>query len=336
MKNKRIGNHSKEGYTSHKLKEAVHLYKKGDINNAKKNIFELLEINPNDKAALNLLYSCYSKEKDYQSIINLLTNPSFKEDDVFLKITAAAIRLNDEKLLMYLYDKYYYDYSLIGNYEEEHGHKYRIARYYLMRKFGPLYDQTKERYIENDIWHYDKDKTTLITSINTLKMTYREYQTWYYNEESAKNYIEIINGSENIPDEFENEDEDNRKVEKGYFNPNIDIEVLFHKLKTSIEYNKDKLSCKKMGDSYVFEYQNCGITKSGKICNHIVVDTTFNSSNIINMYPIVDDNLYNRTQISNITNLLDERLKHIKETKSKILKPKTGLERFNNKYNKQK
>ena len=332
----KIDGYAKDGYIKHKFKEAQELYKKRDIKNAKNTIFNILEINPSDEGALGLLYRCYLAEKDYKSIIELLRSPNFIEDDIFLKLTSAAIKENDEELLMYLYDKYYYEYCLIGKYDEENGYIYRAVRFYLLKKFGPLLDKERNIYIENDVWKYNEDKTSLVADTSSHKMTYKENQTWNYRPHVTMSYLLARHSFECINDNSENSkfeedfDEYYKNVEKGYFLPNFDIESLYIKVRDSIEYNKERVRNTKQGDKYIFECKECGITKGGKICNYLVVETIFNSEDIINMYPLVTSEVFDKKDLCYIVNKLDENYYN------EGPKVPTGLERFNRKYGKKK
>ena len=83
-------------------------------------------------------------------------------------------------------------------------------------------------------------------------------------------------------------------------------------------------------ERYEFYYPQCGETKDGEILNAFVVFTIVGSSNILSMMPVKlnkDLAIYSFEELVEKDNI-------IKETPAlrKSRKPKTGLERFNQRY----
>lgn len=107
------------------------------------------------------------------------------------------------------------------------------------------------------------------------------------------------------------------------FSKEIDISFLFKQVKEYIKENVDKSSLKgPTVDSYLFYYPDCGIKKQGGNSDYFEVRAFTNTNNILTMYP--NDFLKNM-DICNLKELQEEKT---------MIKVKSGLERFQSRYNK--
>ena len=287
MKRNKIGKYSEKGHLAYVTQNILELIEKRKIKLAKQIIFDELKKFPNDECLNKHLAYCYFLEKNYEAMLKV--SKELKEEKEFLNITIAAIKLEDEEKLRYLYETYYYDYCLPIKLEYSKGDIYRLYRCYLMKRFEP---------------HLELD---------TFKMTYKERQVWQYSPENALDYIKKNYGG-------------NIQRRDVAFYPNIDLDELFEFATESIEYNKGRESCGRLGESYIFSYPGCGITSDGKECDYLIVSTSFNSNNVFSMHPATSLNLEYYPELSEFI--------HTKtQTKSSKVKAKSGLERFKSKYN---
>lgn len=205
----KVGNHSRKGHTIYITENIIKLIKNRKLREAKRILNEELEISPNDKHLRSLLLHCNLLEHNYEEVAYV--EKDLEEEDL-LKVTIAAIKLNDDKRIKYLYRRYFNFYKPKEHIDKE---GYRMLKYYLIKRLNPN--------VELDI----------------DKMSYKEKMVWNYDERHAINYIKSnycdISSSRNM-----------------ILSPSIDLEELYYLAKESIEYNKGNECIGKIGESYLF------------------------------------------------------------------------------------
>ena len=239
----KVGNYSRIGHTIYVTENIINLIKDRKLRKAKKILHEELEISPNDKHLRSLLLHCNFLEHNYEEILNV--EKDLEEEDL-LKVTIAAIKINAEEKLKYLYNNYYCNYTPKEHIDKE---AYRMLKYYLIKKFEPN------------------------INLDINKMSYKEKMVWNYDEQHAINYIKSnycnLTSSRNM-----------------MLSPSIDLEDLYYLAKESIEHNKGKECLGKIGESYIFHYPNCGFLKDSKtVCDYLVVSVVVNTKDILSIIP---------------------------------------------------
>lgn len=242
----KVGNYSRKGHTIYITENIIKLIKDRKIREAKRILKQELEISPNDKHLRSLLLYCNLLEHNYEEVAYV--EKDLEEEDL-LKVTIAAIKLNDDKRIKYLYRRYFNFYKPRKHIDKE---AYRMLKYYLIKRLNPN--------VELDI----------------EKMSYKEKMVWNYDENYAINYIKTnycnISSSRNM-----------------MLSPSINLEELYYLAKESIEYNKGNECVGKIGESYIFYYPNCGFLKdSNTICNYLVVSVVINTSDILSIIPTTE------------------------------------------------
>lgn len=205
---------------------------------------------------------------------------------------------------------------------EERVFKKLIALYIKLNEEEKLFDFYNKYYIDENkvdlkyldsnyylIQMYLKNKFDKSYSPNLEELSYFERQLIAYEEEKALDHIKQNHYLNNI--------------EKSMFSKEIDISFLFKQVKEYIKENVDKSSLKgPTVDSYLFYYPDCGIKKQGGNSDYFEVRAFTNTNNILTMYP--NDFLKNM-DICNLKELQEEKT---------MIKVKSGLERFQSRYNK--
>lgn len=117
-----------------------------------------------------------------------------------------------------------------------------------------------------------------------------------------------------------------RYDDKVVFDSNLNIEELFEKVKNHIEINKnlgvlDYPVC----DMYHFFYPRCGKVDGEYDTNYFRVITLVNTSNIITMHPVPFNKRMNPLSLEDV--------RKNEESVKSYVKTRSGLERFNARYN---
>lgn len=216
-------------------------------------------------------------------------------DKSFRKLTALYLKTENDKKLYPLYLKYYKD--SLDKIEHVASVEYKEKLSFYSARLVLL-----KRYGDLDE-----------SKINIEKLTFTDKQIINYDEETAIVHI-LKNHTSNY------------MKGKTKFYDNIDIKDLYYKAKEFINENMEKAKIYDgLIDSYVIYFPKCGVEYDGIECNHIMVKSIINTDQIMTIYPFVPK--YSK----NILYFDDK--KDLDISKSKI-KVKSGLERFNEKYNK--
>ena len=245
-----------------------------------------------------------------------------------------AKKMIDELLIIYPHDKnlilnlarYY---TLIQNYEEalilleQLGEGQSILKqtslHIKLKNEDKVYELYQKYFNDNYRYSYKRaGYNYLFIYLNKIynpnfqldieKLTYTESQIYSYSKEKALNHIKNHHYLYSYYD-------------KSMFDSNIDIEGLFDKVSEYIKNNNDGQMVQNIADVYDFYYPNRGKNKDHIYYNCFCVYTFVGSKDILTMYPHPEAK--NRKLI-----YLEELM-----PKRKV-KTKTGLERFNDKYNK--
>ena len=247
-----------------------------------------------------------------------------------------AKKMMDELLVIFPYDKnlilnlarYY---TLNQNYEEalilleQLGEGQSILKqtslHIKLNNEDKVYEFYKKYFSNIDCYNYDDKKigyNYLFIYLNKIynpnfeldieKLTYTESQIYSYSKEKALNHIKNHHYLYNYHD-------------KSMFDSNINIEDLFDKVSDYIKNNNDGQMVQNIADVYDFYYPNCGKNKDNIYYNCFSAYTFISSKDILTMYPHPEAK--NR-KIIYLEELMPKRK----------VKTKTGLERFNDKYNK--
>lgn len=284
-----------EEYINRIYAEINEMIENNKIPIAKKMIIEQLTRFPNSGILKNQFATCLIKEKNYEQAIKVLNEAPTEK--VFLRLASIYIKLGYEEELLDLYQKYYQ--NPIAKYRkvvDEDSECYHLIGMYLQNKFN-LEDQLNLQIPDH----------------------YTQSQVNCYNAQTAIDLIET------------NYSQGRKNQKEQYFTDKIDIEVLYNKIKKYIDLHPEQGSIyKTFYERYEFYYPQCGETKDGEILNAFVVFTIVGSSNILSMMPVKlnkDLAIYSFEELVEKDNI-------IKETPAlrKSRKPKTGLERFNQRY----
>ena len=246
MKNKKIGKYSKDAHIKHQTDQILNLINQYKLREAKRIINEELQKHEEEIFLRTLLLSCYFLEKNFEEVLEY--DEDIEELNI-INITIAAIKLNDEEKLKYLYEKYFRNLVPKQIYDKDEEAK-RMLKYYLIKKYEPTLDLTglDMTFRESMIWNYDK-----VRVLNNIISNYCAYKS-------------------------------NKDV---FFASNIDVKELFQIVENSIEQNKGKESISRVGDSYIFKLPGCGYTKDDKEeCDYLLVSTIFDTNKILNMWPL--------------------------------------------------
>lgn len=180
--------------------------------------------------------------------------------------------------------------------------------YELYKKhFTDNYSYNTEKIGYNYLFIYLNKKYNQKFQLDIENLTYTERQIYSYSKEKALNHIK------NNHYLYSHHD-------KSMFDPNINIEDLFDRVSEYIKNNNGQM-IQNMVDVYDFYYPNCGKNKDNIRYNYFSAYTFIGSKDILTMYPHPETK--NRKLIN-----LDEL------TPKRKIKTKTGLERFNERYNK--
>lgn len=262
------------------------------INLAKKMITEHLTRFPNSGILKHQLADCLIKEKNYEQALIILEDAP--EESVFLQLVPLYIKLENEEKLFELYQKYFQNQSTKYNQSQNPNYEsYQLMKLYLQRKF-------------------ELNKP----DINIELDAYTQNQVCNYNPRST---IDLIKA---------NYQKDSTSKKEQYFTDEIDIEELFSKVQNYIFSNLNQGTIyKSFYERYEFYYPHCGETINGEILDAFEVFTIIGSSNILSILPVKSDK-----------NLIIESYENLDKSTtsekplSKVKKPKSGLERFNQRY----
>lgn len=141
--------------------------------------------------------------------------------------------------------------------------------------------------------------------------SYFNQQVYSYCQEAALNYIKKNHYLQSF-------------LEKSYFSSDIDIDSLFYSVQEYICSHPEKAALRQnIADSYLFYYPYCGKSGNGNShCDYFEVITFINCPQIISMYPSHQQNYMEICY-------LDQ-----KDKSDKVVKVKSGLERFKDRYSK--
>ena len=146
-------------------------------------------------------------------------------------------------------------------------------------------------------------------NLNSNALTYAEKQNINYDEELAIDHI-VRNHSLNT---YKN---------KSLFSEHVNIRELFNKIKVEIKKHPNEgFLYQDITDSYYFYIPSCGVGKNGEVYDYLYVSTILGTNEILTMYPVSI-----RKNVEILT--LEEENKPLKKVRTK-----TGLERFNERYN---
>lgn len=266
---------------------------KGNINLAKKIIFESLDINPNYYYILKMKLSyCFAREKNYDIAVSILEE--LPEEMVFNSLMLLYLKLNDEKNIKKLYYRYYKN----GNREytkkyPEQAKKYELTKLYLDSKYKHNFNLNKTQqnsYIRRQLHNYNFNEVLQHIIKDTTKETTEK---------------------------------------SNYFNETIDIKQIFYDVKTYIEKNPYKgnvIYNNGMFEAYLFYSPSCGKNRNGQTLNYFIVYTIIGTSKITSINPSEVDFIKKPCYLDTL--YLDKPL-----VKSKVRKVASGLERFHKKYN---
>lgn len=145
---------------------------------------------------------------------------------------------------------------------------------------------------------------------NNVILSPIEKQIYSYDKEKAINSI-IKNHQKNS------------NIDNGKFYSNINIEELYNFAEQHIKSNNLKGTLNSGVENYQFYYPNCGVLRTKDIANGFTVVTTLGTKNIITIYP---------NRVREIGNIVEYEPRESKNSK-KLVRVKSGLERFNSRYN---
>lgn len=152
----------------------------------------------------------------------------------------------------------------------------------------------------------------------------------YANNNYIDNYmykqLEEYNYEETYKHILKHQLETNNDDNKATFNQDIDLRELLMKTSEKIQYMEEKhYPIRLASNCYYFYYSNIG-KSNNEVANYFRVITFPNSKNIITMYPILDEEVYD---IKNAVHFLEETQDF---TYDENIKARTGIERFNTRY----
>lgn len=187
---------------------------------------------------------------------------------------------------------------------------YMYQKYFTkLRKNNPILRKRYKRYLNLYIY-LNKKYNPNFKLPKELELSYLETQIYSYSKETV---IENINKNHY----------DLENTERGVFYSNINIEELYNFADQYIK-NNNLIGTLKFGtEVYHFYYPNCGLLRTREKANGFTVVTALGSKNIIAIYP----NL-----VTNFSNII--RYDYPTVEPKKLVKTKSGLERFNARYNK--
>lgn len=282
-----------------KIKEMMN---KKQFKYAKQATLKYLEEHPNSHQMKNLLGIIYLIEGDYD-----------KADGYF----TSSLGTKDEN-----YAKYFLIKIAIERGEYDLAYEYCCDT--LKLTTDPLTRKDihrAERYIKT---LYGINRVSEIG--NNYKDNYFGKQIEEYNLEEA--YKHILKHQEPQKPQAEELDQDDYHVQKKIiaFNPDIDLKQLLIEVSEKIQHMEEVCyPIRLAGNCYYFYYPNIG--KDGdETTDYFRVITFPNSKNIITMYPIFPEEVYD---IKNTVHFLDETEDF---TYDENIKARTGLERFNTRY----
>ena len=185
-------------------------------------------------------------------------------------------------------------------------------------KLKELYEKFYKEEDKNNCYKYAyRQQRIYLSSIfdNTCPfddLGYIDEQMFKYSDEKALEHIQ--------------KSHDGSNKNKSSFMDNIDIEKLFYKVKDFINKNPEKgIINNTLLESFMFYYTECGFKADSGLYNTFLVRTIINTDKIITMYPQKIDNA--NYDVCHLDNLEEE--------KSPV-KVKSGIERFNARWNKNK
>lgn len=259
---------------------------------AKKMIIERLKRFSNSGILKNQLADCLIKEKNYEQALMVLEDAP--ETSVFLQLVSLYIKMGNEEKLLELYQKYF-QYPLI-QYNQNQNPNYEC--YQLMK----IYLQSK----------FELNKP----NINIELDTYTQNQVCNYNSRITIDLIKF------------NYLKGNNSKKEQYFVDEIDIEEMFSNVQKYISSHPEQGTIyKNFYERYEFYYPHCGETIDGEILDAFEVFAIIGSSNILSILPV----RANKNLIVESYENLDKKSSFEKPI-SKVKKPKSGLERFNQRY----
>lgn len=282
-------------YTDDICNQINKLIKYNKISLAKKMIIDYLQRFPSIQKIKILLAICLIKEKNYEQAIKTLEE--LPEDMTFIRLTSLYFKLGNEEKLLELYQKYYQNLSegYIKLEDTDYMH-YELMAVYLRKKFEPeslKKISTHDPYTQSQICCYNAQATLDLIEAN-------------YSQVSA-----------------------NKRGQ--YFSEKIDIEDLFYRIKKYISTNQEKGSIhKKIYERYDFYYPECGETITGETLDAVVAFTIIGSTHVVSMMPIKLNKDFIIASIEELDKKDNTEIELIPLKKSR--KPKTGLERFNQRY----
>ena len=197
--------------------------------------------------------------------------------------------------------------------QKEQEQFYMYQKYFSNITENEIIEKNKyRRYIYLYIYLNKKYNPNFMIS-NNIILSPIEKQIYEYDREKAIN--SIIKNHQNYSN-----------IENGKFYSNINIEDLYNFALENIKNNNLEGILKYGVENYQFLYPNCGILRSKNIANGFTVVTTLGTKEIITIYP---------NKIREVGNIIEYVPKNNKKTR-RLVKVKSGLERFNSKYNNNK
>lgn len=156
----------------------------------------------------------------------------------------------------------------------------------------------------------EKHLNILDENIDINELSYTEQQIISYDEQKALEHIK------------KHQEEDENKIVHTLFEPELDLEELFYFVQNNLDSTKSY--CRLITDNYIFEYPEVKnrLEKANYLYKFLHVVTIKDTENIITIYPF-------------FLNKKIEEVIPLEEVKTKVKIP-TQIEKFNNRYNKEK